>query len=91
MRYSFDNTVVKIGRANDVEQRRQQLQRSQDFTIDVVGIFEGAGHLEKLVHDALSTFRSSRGLGKEWFVVDAAVATAASVGIMSAAGLSTNN
>ena len=91
MMHSFDNTVVKIGRANDAGQRRQRLQRSQDFTTDFVGIFAGVGHLVKLAHDALSTFRSSRGLGKEWFVVDATVATAAIVGIMSAAGLSTNN
>ena len=39
MKYSFDNTAVKIGRTQDVEKRRQQLQSSHNFVMEVVAFF----------------------------------------------------
>ena len=84
MRYSFDNTTVKIGCTQDVERRRQQLQSSHNFIVEVVAYFPDAGHLETAVHTALAPRRSCQGSGREWFTVDAHTAIAVVTGIISA-------
>ena len=84
MKYSFDNTAVKIGRTQDVEKRRQQLQSSHNFVMEVVAFFPDAGHLESAVHTALAPHRSSRGAGREWFALDTHAAIAVVTGIIAA-------
>ena len=84
MKYSFDNTAVKVGRTQDVEKRRQQLQSCHNFVMEVVALFPDAGHLETAVHTALAPHRSSRGAGREWFAVDTHTAIAVVTGIMAA-------
>ena len=74
MRYDFRTTTVKIGRAENVEKRRRQLQGQQDFHVLTVAVYPGAGHLESEVHDALHAYRSDRGAGTEWFDVTPDVA-----------------
>ena len=58
---------LKIGRSSNVELRRRSLQSSQNFTIDVLAIFPGAGDLEPLVHKILSNCRVTGVAGREWF------------------------
>jgi hypothetical protein len=59
---------LKIGRSSNVELRRRSLQSSQNFTIDVLAIFPGAGYLEPLAHKILSNCRVTTGVaGREWF------------------------
>ena len=84
MKYGFDDTVVKIGRARDVEKRRQQLQGCHNFVMEVVAIFPDAGHLESVAHTALAPRRSCQGSGREWFAVDAQTAIAVVTGILIA-------
>ena len=84
MKYSFDNTAVKVGRTQDVEKRRQQLQSSHNFVMEVVAFFLDAGHLESAVHTALAPHRSSRGAGREWFALDTHAAIAVVTGIIAA-------
>ena len=69
--YIFKNTrlpEIKIGRSCDVERRRQELQASQPFYIDILAIIPKAGHLEGNVHKALAAFKVD-GAGREWFAV----------------------
>ena len=84
MKYSFDNTTVKIGCTQDVERRRQQLQSCHNFTVEIVAYFSDAGHLETAVHIALAPRRSCQGSGREWFTVDAHTAIAIVTGTISA-------
>ena len=90
MKYSFDNTTVKIGCTQDVERRRQQLQSSHNFTVEIVAYFPDAGHLETAVHIALAPRRSCQGSGREWFTVDAHTAIAVVNGIIAASTPSKN-
>ena len=90
MKYSFDNTTVKIGCTQDVERRRQQLQSCHNFTVEVVAYFPDAGHLETAVHIALAPRRSCQGSGREWFTVDAHTAIAVVNGIIAASTPSKN-
>ena len=90
MKYSFDNTTVKIGCTQDVERRRQQLQSCHNFTVEVVAYFPDAGHLETAVHIALAPRRSCQGSGREWFTVDAHTAIATVNGIIAASTPSKN-
>jgi hypothetical protein len=62
--------VLKIGRSNNVENRRRALEACQNFHIEVLATFPGKGHLEAEVHKRLAERRSTRGPGKEWFRVD---------------------
>ena len=72
--YIFANSLipgmVKIGRSNDVERRRVELQRSHPFRLITVATFPGAGHLEANVHLALHAHLVD-GPGREWFSVAA--------------------
>ena len=57
----------KVGRSRTVEQRREDLQNGQNFTMKVVATFPGNGYAERLVHDRLAHLRVSEGPGREWF------------------------
>ena len=50
MRYSFDETAVKIGGSNKTSQRRSGLQAGQNFWVETLAIFPGKGHLEIPIH-----------------------------------------
>ena len=57
----------KVGRSKGVEQRREDLQESQNFTMVIVATFPGAGYAEGSVHDRLAHSRVHEGPGREWF------------------------
>jgi hypothetical protein len=69
MQYSNDHTVLKIGRARNVEHRRRQLESGHNFHMRVLATFPKNGHLEPLVHRALEGVRCCEGAGKEWFEI----------------------
>ena len=69
MQYSNDQTVLKIGRARNVERRRRELERCHNFHMRVLATFPKRGHLEALVHNALEGVRCCEGAGKEWFEI----------------------
>ena len=69
MQYGTSNKVVKIGRSSNIEQRRRDLQAGHNFLVTVVASFPSFGHLEQMVHLQLQAFRSTEGVGKEWFNV----------------------
>ena len=72
--YMFANSmipnIIKIGRSKDVERRRHDLQTCHPFRIITIASFPGHGHLEGVVHAALSASRVD-GPGREWFRVSA--------------------
>ena len=70
MQYSVAS-AVKIGRSRNVEQRRRDLEKSQNFFVTLVASWVGQGHIESIVHKRLEMFRSSAGAGKEWYNVSA--------------------
>ena len=72
MKYSTDDTAVKIGRSDNVENRRRRLEACQNFFVEVVVIFPGKGSLEDAVHHQLQNYQSKKGAGKEWFNISAA-------------------
>ena len=76
MKYSCDDSAVKIGRSNDVKRRKHTLEAGQNFFMEIVAIFPGKGNLENEVHRNLQDFRSRRGAGREWFNICAADAAA---------------
>ncbi len=57
----------KVGRSGDVQQRANSLAESMPFTMVVLAIFPGAGHVEKRVHSLLEHRRNPGGSGREWF------------------------
>ena len=76
MRYKdIRKDVVKIGRSVDPDKRRATLEACHDFRVEILAVFPGRGHLEARVHEHLSTRRSQRGAGTEWFKVSAQQAT----------------
>ena len=56
----------KVGRTDDVAQRVKTLNRGHSVTLDVVAIFENAGHLEMPIHDLLQPYRVGV-RSREWF------------------------
>ena len=76
MKYSFDDTAVKIGRSDNVKRRKHSLEAGQNFFMEVVAIFPGKGCLEKEVHRNLQDYRSTSGAGTEWFNICAEDAAA---------------
>ena len=50
MKYSFDDTAVKIGRSDNVKRRKCGLEAGQNFFVEVVAVFPGKGCFEKEVH-----------------------------------------
>ena len=79
MRYSFDESAVKIGCSNKTAQRRSSLQASHNFYVETLAIFPGRGHFEPKIHKKLKAFFSGRGAGLEWFDIHVSKA----VGIVS--------
>jgi len=79
MRYSFDETCVKIGCSNKTAQRRSSLQAGHNFYVETLAIFPGRGCLEPQIHEKLKAFFSGRGAGVEWFDIHVSKA----VGIVS--------
>jgi hypothetical protein len=77
MQYSFRRDIVKVGRSDNPECRRRQLERSQAFSVEILPTFPGQGALEGQVHEALAAHRNEEGAGREWFNVSAAQALAA--------------
>ena len=69
--YIMRNTRIpgeyKVGRSKTVEQRREDLQNGQNFRMEIVATFPGAGYAEGLVHDRLAHSRVHEGAGREWF------------------------
>ena len=57
----------KVGRSRTVEQRREDLQNGQNFTMKVVATSPGNGYAEGSVHERLAHSRVSEGPGREWF------------------------
>ena len=76
MKYSFDDTAVKIGRSDDVNGRKRRLQAGHNFFMEVVAVFPGKGWFETEVHRNLQDYRSRRGAGREWFDICAEDAAA---------------
>ena len=76
MKYSFDDTAVKIGRSDDVKRRKRGLQAGHNFFMEVVAVFPGKGWFETEVHRNLQDYRSRRGAGREWFDICAEDAAA---------------
>ena len=69
--YVFKNSRLpeyKIGRSSDIATRSQALQKSQNFYIQRVAIFEGKGHLEDTVRQMLAYCLLPREVaaGTEW-------------------------
>ncbi len=69
--YVFKNSRLpeyKIGRSSDIATRSQALQKSQNFHIQSVAIFEGKGHLEDTVRQMLAYCLLPREVaaGTEW-------------------------
>ena len=62
--------VYKVGRSGDVATRRKELNKHFIFDLQVIAIYENAGHLELLIHDLLDTYRvrakHTHG-AREWF------------------------
>ena len=79
MRYSFDESAVKIGGSNKTALRRAGLQAGQNFWVETLAIFPGKGYLEIPIHKKLKAFLSSRGAGVEWFDIHVSQA----VGVVS--------
>ena len=76
MKYSFDDTAVKIGRSDNVQRRQQGLQAGHNFFMKIVAVFPGKGWFETEVHRNLQDYRSRRGAGREWFDICAEDAAA---------------
>ncbi len=80
--YVFKNSRLpeyKIGRSSDVAARRDALQKSQNFYIQKVAIFEGRGHLEDKVRVMLAycILPVEVAKGREWHACSLQTALAA--------------
>ena len=80
--YVFKNSRLpeyKIGRSSDVAARRDALQKSQNFYIQKVTIFEGRGHLEDKVREMLAycLLPVEVAKGREWHACSLQTALAA--------------
>ena len=69
MRYSTNQKALKIGRSNDVQRRKRDLEGGHNFFMEVVAVFPGKGALERCIHARLKDKRSHIGAGTEWFNV----------------------
>ena len=67
MRNSRIEGEYKIGRSKCIQQRRGDLQESQNFQMVLVATFPTAGWAEGLVHHRLAYARVRVGPGREWF------------------------
>ena len=60
----------KLGKSHDPEQRAKDLGKSHNFTMQILKVYNGCGHLEATVHKRLKARKVSEGLGEEWFKID---------------------
>jgi hypothetical protein len=67
MRNSRIEGEYKVGRSKCIQQRRGDLQESQNFQMVLVATFPRAGWVEGLVHHRLAYARVRVGPGREWF------------------------
>ena len=58
---------LKVGRSGNIPQRANNLCESMPFSIIVLLVIPGAGHIEKAVHALLEPTRNTAGRGREWF------------------------
>ena len=58
---------LNVGRSGNVPQRANNLCESMPFTIIVLLVIPGAGHIERAVHALLEPTRNTAGRGREWF------------------------
>jgi len=86
--YILRNTRIpgelKVGRTNNYHNREHGLQRSQNFSIEVLTVFPRMGHLEHTVHAKLQHARVSGAPGREWFACDLDEAVAAVMAVRRA-------
>ena len=68
---------VKIGRSSNPENRKRSLQASQNFRMNLLAAFPGAGHMEPRVHNMLAYCRVLDVPGREWFECSTQTAFAA--------------
>jgi hypothetical protein len=68
--------IVKVGRSDNPERRRRQLERGQAFSVEILATFPGQGALEG---QCARRWRptGTRRAGRGWFSVSAAQAIAA--------------
>ena len=59
--------IYKIGRSGDVAARRRAINGGLFLTLQVLAIYENAGHLELRVHDLLAPYLVMTGNSREWF------------------------
>ena len=80
--YPWDNSPIKVGRAQDVSARMCQLEGGHNFRLELLAVFPGQGAVEHSVHAILSKHKATGGRGQEWFQVsleEALLAVAACV------------
>ena len=60
----------KVGRSHDPEHRAKELQKSQNFKMQILKVYHCQGHLESTVHKRLKLRQTNEGDGVEWFRID---------------------
>ena len=53
LRYTWENSPIKVGHAKDVTARVHSLESGHNFKLQVLTIFPGQGRLERKVHALL--------------------------------------
>ena len=66
MRNSRIPNEFKIGRSGDTARRKNDLEHSQNFRIEILAIFPGAGRHETAVRRALAHNAVAGFPGREW-------------------------
>ena len=69
LQYSTVWDHVKIGRAQNIDDRVRGLCSSHNFQIKVLAFHPGLGYLEQRVHRRLLAYQSTDGPNTEWFNV----------------------
>ena len=85
LRYPWDESPIKVGRAHDVDARVRNLESGHNFKLQQLAIFPGQGRLERRVHTLLSDHRATDGRGQEWFHVTLEQAAAAATSAIALA------
>ena len=72
--YAFCNSripgEIKVGRSHDPEQRSRELQKCQNFTIQILKVWHYQGYLETTAHKRLKVRNVTGHFGQEWFRID---------------------
>ena len=69
LQYSTVWDHVKIGRAQNIDDRVRSLGSSHNFQIKVLAFHPGLGYLEQHIHRRLLAYQSTDGSSTEWFNV----------------------